>query len=133
MAFAMMENQAVDTVNVRPTLLAPPVKSAFLGNMELIVPMSVTVLTGLAMRESAVTGLAFVIMAGKERIATFLRITRIAFQLSAVDLPLAVVQLVAGDVIVTLVTQETELTVQLSTPASSTMVAAIEMPLVPLT
>ena len=39
MAFAMMENQAVDTVNVRPTLLAPPVKSAFLGNMELIVPM----------------------------------------------------------------------------------------------
>jgi len=29
------------------------------------------VLTGLAMRESAVTGLAFVIMAGKERIATF--------------------------------------------------------------
>lgn len=39
MAFVMMENQAVDTVNVRPTLLAPPVKSAFLGNMELIVPM----------------------------------------------------------------------------------------------
>ena len=39
MAFAMMENQAADTVNVRPTLLAPPVKSAFLGNMELIVPM----------------------------------------------------------------------------------------------
>lgn len=39
MAFAMMENQAVDTVNVRPTLLAPPVKGAFLGNMELIVPM----------------------------------------------------------------------------------------------
>ena len=39
MAFAMMENQAVDTVNVLPTLLAPPVKSVFLGNMELIVPM----------------------------------------------------------------------------------------------
>ena len=39
MAFAMMENQAADTVNVRPTLLAPPVKSAFLGNMELIVSM----------------------------------------------------------------------------------------------
>lgn len=39
MAFAMMENQAVDTANAGPTLLAPPVKSAFLGNMELIVPM----------------------------------------------------------------------------------------------
>lgn len=39
MAFAMMENQAVDTVDVPPTLLAPPVKSAFLGNMDLIVPM----------------------------------------------------------------------------------------------
>jgi len=112
MATVMMANLAMATVNVPLTSLVQHARGAFLGNMEQTAPMSVSVSMDLVTRESMETAHVFAIMDGKDGYVMSRPIMPIVFQLSAVDMRHAVVQVAVEGASVMLVTLATERTVQ---------------------